>query len=59
MLNVGTRFKIINKNHVQQALEKHGIIQKPLAYANHDYRDIRPDIKYMTLLMKLKLIMMM
>ena len=48
-LNVGTRFKIINKNHVQQAFREARYNSKAiLAYANHDYRDIRPDIKYIT-----------
>jgi hypothetical protein len=46
-LNVGTRFKILNEKHVLEALndaEKYGT--SILAFANHDWRDIRPDVEY-------------
>lgn len=46
-LNVGTRFKNLNQNHVIEALndaEENGV--SILAFANHDWRDIRPDVEY-------------
>ncbi len=46
-LNVGTRFKIIKEQHVLEALsdaEQNGV--SILSFSNHDWRDIRPDVKY-------------
>tara|TARA_B110000003_G_scaffold248807_1_gene260735 strand:- start:61 stop:1422 length:1362 start_codon:yes stop_codon:yes gene_type:complete len=46
-LNVGTRFKNIKEKHVIEALndaQKNGV--SILAFANHDWRDIRPDVEY-------------
>ena len=46
-LNVGTRFKTIKEQHVLEALsdaEKNGV--SILSFANHDWRDIRPDVEY-------------
>jgi len=46
-LNVGTRFKILKESHVLEAFndaEKNGI--SILAFSNHDWRDIRPDVDY-------------
>lgn len=44
-LNVGTRLRTLMKNHVRQAFtearEKGAAI---LAFSDHDYRDIRPDV---------------
>jgi len=51
-LNVGTRFKNIKEEHVVEALsdaEKHG--ESILAFANHDWRDIRPDVNYIRTLL--------
>lgn len=45
-LNVGTRHKPLLKNHVEQAFQEasfHG--DAILAFADHDYRDIRPDVR--------------
>ena len=44
-LNVGTRLRTLQIKHVRQAFteaQKEGIAI--LAFANHDYRDIRPDV---------------
>lgn len=45
-LNVGTRLRVLRREHVRQAFaearEKGGSI---LAFADHDYRDIRPDVE--------------
>lgn len=46
-LNVGTRTRLLNHIHLDQAFEeaiKFG--SSILAFADHDYRDIRPDILY-------------
>lgn len=46
-LNVGTRFNELQEPHVRQAfddaMESGSAI---LAFSNHDYRDIRPDVDY-------------
>lgn len=44
-LNVGTRLRVMQKNHVEEAFNEakdhgHAIV----SFANHDYRDIRDDI---------------
>ncbi|MFT3858155.1 MAG: hypothetical protein QM742_11885 [Aquabacterium sp.] len=44
-LNVGTRLRTLNMSHVHEAFteaRQHGVAV--LAFANHDYRDIRPDV---------------
>ena len=45
-LNVGTRFRCLTTNHVHEAFSEAkasgGAI---LSFANHDYRDIRPDVR--------------
>ncbi|MBM3887441.1 hypothetical protein FJ364_05930 [Candidatus Dependentiae bacterium] len=44
-LNVGTRLRALNLSHVEQAFceaQKYG--KAILAFADHDYRDIRPDV---------------
>jgi len=46
-LNVGTRFNELQSRHVEQAYEeaaRHG--SAILAFADHDYRDLRPDVHY-------------
>lgn len=46
-LNVGTRFNTLKYIHVEQAIEdarKHG--GSILSFSNHDYRDMRPDVRY-------------
>ncbi len=45
-LNVGTRLRGLNVNHVRQAFgeaREHG--SAILAFADHDYRDMRPDVE--------------
>ena len=45
-LNVGTRTRTLNENHVLQAFkEAEDKGNAILAFADHDYRDIRPDVK--------------
>lgn len=46
-LNVGTRFRLLEPYHIEQAFqesEKFG--SAILAFADHDYRDIRKDVDY-------------
>jgi len=46
-LNVGTRFKNIKEKHVIEALndaKQNGV--SILSFANHDWRDLRPDVEY-------------
>ena len=44
-LNVGTRFRALNKNHVREAFEEADIKGSAiLAFADHDYRDMRKDV---------------
>lgn len=44
-LNVGTRFRSLTKHHVKEAFEEaESAGASILAFADHDYRDIRPDI---------------
>lgn len=46
-LNVGTRFKTLGARHVEEAfLEARQKGSAILAFSNHDYRDIRPDVHY-------------
>jgi len=46
-LNVGTRLRLLQPNHIQQALEEAEQYGSAiLAFANHDYRDIRKDVNY-------------
>jgi hypothetical protein len=45
-LNVGTRFRLLSKEHVAEAFseaEEYG--SAILAFANHDFRDMRPDVR--------------
>lgn len=45
-LNMGSRLRMLNVSHVHQAFveaQKHG--GAILAFSDHDYRDIRPDIE--------------
>lgn len=45
-LNVGTRLRCLNEEHVRQAFREsleHG--SAVLAFADHDYRDMRPDVE--------------
>jgi hypothetical protein len=55
-LNVGTRFNNLTVEHVKEAFIDAQISgQSVLAFADHDYRDIRPDILYVQeLLSKVK-----
>lgn len=44
-LNVGTRFRELGQQHVEQALQQARQAGSAiLAFADHDYRDIRPDV---------------
>lgn len=45
-LNVGTRFKLVTEHDVRQAFKEAGE-ERPviLAFTNHDFRDMRPDIE--------------
>ncbi|MFT6988644.1 MAG: hypothetical protein ACJASL_000608 [Paraglaciecola sp.] len=46
-LNVGTRFNELQESHVRQAFdEAQESGSAILAFANHDFRDIRPDVDY-------------
>jgi hypothetical protein len=46
-LNVGTRYKLLEESHVRQAFEQAQKDQPVvLAFTNHDFRDIRPDVRY-------------
>jgi len=46
-LNVGTRFRELKEMHVRQAFEEATHTGSAiLAFCNHDYRDIRPDVDY-------------
>jgi hypothetical protein len=52
-LNIGTRLRLLNSMHVSEAFEeakKNG--SSILAFANHDFRDIRPDILYIQNLLR-------
>ena len=45
-LNVGTRFNCLQKRHVEEALaEAQDTGGAILSFSNHDYRDMRPDVK--------------
>lgn len=45
-LNVGTRFRPLRSAHVRQAfMEARQCGKAVLAFADHDYRDIRPDVE--------------
>ena len=44
-LNVGTRFRTLTRNHIHEAFSEAAEKQTAiLAFANHDYRDIAPDV---------------
>jgi len=45
-LNVGTRFRLLAEHDVRQAFEE-ALAGKPvvLAFTNHDFRDLRPDVE--------------
>ncbi|WP_260260080.1 hypothetical protein [Vibrio intestinalis] len=46
-LNVGTRFNELKKHHVASAfVEANNMGSAILAFADHDYRDIRPNVDY-------------
>ncbi|WP_318401296.1 hypothetical protein [Photobacterium leiognathi] len=46
-LNVGTRFNLLTEKHVREAFEDANVNGKAiLAFADHDYRDIAPDVQY-------------
>lgn len=46
-LNVGTRFKTLQQSHVEEALDDAQFNGTSiLAFSNHDWRDIRPDVEY-------------
>ena len=55
-LNVGTRFNELKESHVEQAFVQAQSEGKAiLAFSNHDYRDIRPDVlKIKKMLKKIK-----
>lgn len=44
-LNIGTRYRLLNEEHVRQAFAE-AEADRPvvLAFTNHDFRDMRPDI---------------
>jgi hypothetical protein len=45
-LNVGTRFRALTERHVREAFaEAHSSGAAILAFADHDYRDMRPDVE--------------
>jgi hypothetical protein len=44
-MNIGTRLRVLNEDHLREAFseaEEHGAAI--VAFADHDYRDIRPDV---------------
>lgn len=44
-LNIGTRFRSLTENHVREAfMEARAKDAAILSFANHDYRDMRPDV---------------
>ncbi|MEL4394891.1 hypothetical protein [Shewanella algae] len=46
-LNIGTRFNILKEHHMIEAFEEADQSGAAiLSFANHDYRDIRPDVEY-------------
>ena len=52
-LNVGTRFNLLKESHIIEAFneaQKKG--KAILAFANHDYRDLRPDVLYVKKILK-------
>lgn len=55
-LNVGTRFRLLQQADVDQAFnESNKGLPTILAFTNHDFRDMRPDIDYVyTLLLRAK-----
>ena len=45
-LNVGTRFRELGTHHVEQAMQDAARMGSAiLSFADHDYRDIRPDVR--------------
>lgn len=52
-LNVGTRTRLLTESHIREAFnEAKAAGSAILAFANHDYRDMRPDIKYVQKMMR-------
>ncbi len=52
-LNVGTRFRELQPQHVTQAFEEANMTGSAiLSFANHDYRDIRSDIRHVLSMVK-------
>lgn len=52
-LNVGTRFRELQQRHVDQAFEEAERTGSAiLAFADHDYRDIRPDVRRVQAMVK-------
>jgi hypothetical protein len=53
ILNVGTRMRSLREDHVREAFaEANSDGSAILAFADHDWRDIRPNIKYVQELLK-------
>jgi hypothetical protein len=55
-LNVGTRLRLLKENHVREAFnEANEFGSSIISFADHDWRDIRPDVEYVrALLAKVK-----
>ncbi len=52
-LNVGTRFRALTERHVREAFSEAGSSGAAiLAFADHDYRDMRPDVDVVRSLLK-------
>ena len=52
-LNLGTRLRLLNENHVLEAFHEASTEGNAiLAFTNHDFRDIEPDIRYFYELVK-------
>lgn len=52
-LNVGTRFRTLTEEHIREAfLEADLSGGAILSFANHDYRDMRPDINHIRMLLE-------
>lgn len=52
-LNIGTRFNLLKKSHVIEAFEEaNNNGDAILSFSNHDYRDMRGDIRYVQNLIK-------
>ncbi len=47
-LNIGTRFRLLNQTHLEEAFtEARQYGSAIVAFADHDYRDLRPDVQQM------------